>query len=393
MTRHAATRLACRFLQPYRRELIEIMNGQWIGGYTGTSSGLLMINVDDRESHFEGVAYLKPHGDDVPSTGVAFRTVNRDTEFRFGSSHLWAFHPSTGNLASWDDIKTFYPAGFTVSNHVEVSGRWDEHLLELSWRTDVGASGSSELQRSRAAQPSELKALQMGWREFKQYVAALAGKRHLFRGQSEPWRLRTAFHRSGRADLLRFTNEDIRVLHRRLTARTRHVFNLANPEENGAFFNLVQHHGYPTPLFDWTYSPYVAAFFAYRGISKSQAARADASKRARVFVLDERWRTDINQVLVLDRPFRHFSIAEFIAMENERMIPQQSVSTITNVDDIETYIQEMEARNNQSYLSAIDLPGCERAEVFRELGHMGVTAGSLFPGLDGACEELRERNF
>jgi hypothetical protein len=29
----------------------------------------------------------------------------------------------------------------------------------------------------------------------------------------------------------------------------------------------------------------------------------------------------------------------------------------------------------------------------RELGYMGITAGSLFPGIDGACEELRERNF
>jgi hypothetical protein len=42
-----------------------------------------------------------------------------------------------------------------------------------------------------------------------------------------------------------------------------------------------------------------------------------------------------------DRPFRHFSIAEFIAIDNERMIPQQSISAITNVDDIETYIIEM----------------------------------------------------
>jgi hypothetical protein len=114
-----------------------------------------------------------------------------------------------------------------------------------------------------------------------------------------------------------------------------------------------------------------------------------------VFVLDERWRADINQVLYADRPFRHFSIAEFIAIENERMIPQQSVPAITNVDDIETYIHEMGLKfaHGEPYLTAIDLPVSERVEVFCELGYMGVTAGSLFPGLDGACEELKEKRF
>jgi hypothetical protein len=57
------------------------------------------------------------------------------------------------------------------------------------------------------------------------------------------------------------------------------------------------------------------------------------------------------------------------------------------------YIRAMERTNGQSYLSAIDLPVCERSKIFCELGYMGLTAGSLFPGLDGACEELRESNF
>ena len=62
---------------------------------------------------------------------------------------------------------------------------------------------------------------------------------------------------------------------------------------------------------------------------------------------------------------------------------------------IETYIQQMGIKfgHGQPYLTAIDLPTLERPEVFRELGHMGLTAGSLFPGFDGACEELKEKNF
>jgi hypothetical protein len=371
------------------------MNGQWIGKYTGTNGGELLVNVDDLGSHFEGIAYLTDDNTNLPRLGAALQTKNKDAEFNLRIDALRPIHPKTGNTGSWDEVKQFYAPDVVMPGSAELTGRWDERSLKLEWHTDIGTSGSCELPRSRADQPSDLKGLQMGWSDFKAYVSELAGRRQMFRGQKKPQRLRTTFHRSGRANLIRFVNEDIKVLHRHLSVRTRHIFNLDNPDENGAFFNLVQHHGYPTPLLDWTYSPYVAAFFAYRGVSRSEAAKADPSSRVRVYVLDERWRTEINQVLLADRPFRHFSIAEFLAIENERTIPQQSISAITNVDDIETYIQEAEQKfgHGKPYLTAIDLPTSERVGVFHELRYMGVTAGSLFPGLDGACEELKERNF
>jgi hypothetical protein len=89
---------------------------------------------------------------------------------------------------------------------------------------------------------------------------------------------------------------------------------------------------------------------------------------------------------------RHVTIGEFLAIENERMIPQQAASMITNIDDIESFIRTKEV-GGKKYLWAIDLPVGERKRVIRELAYMSITAGSLFPGLDGACEELAERNF
>jgi len=90
---------------------------------------------------------------------------------------------------------------------------------------------------------------------------------------------------------------------------------------------------------------------------------------------------------------------EFPAIENERLVPQQAVTTVTNIDDIETYIQEKEAEKQKEtgeeycYLRAIDIPISERNEVMKELAFMGITAGSMFPGLDGTREELREMLF
>jgi hypothetical protein len=104
------------------------------------------------------------------------------------------------------------------------------------------------------------------------------------------------------------------------------------------------------------------------------------------------WRRTFNQLVKLAPAKPHFSILEFIAIDNERLVPQQSISSVSNVDDIESYIRSMES-DAMKFLQIIDLPIQERPKVMRELSMMGITAGSLFPGLDGTCEEFKERFF
>ena len=67
--------------------------------------------------------------------------------------------------------------------------------------------------------------------------------------------------------------------------------------------------------------------------------------------------------------------------------------TFTTCDDIEGYIAEAEQRSGSQFLRAIRLPARECRHVLAELNLMGINAGSLFPGLDGACQQLRERFF
>ena len=372
------------------------MNGQWRGKFEGSQNGSITVNVDERSTFYEGIAYLDPENDSAAApVAASFRTPNKNNSFNCRTTEVVPIDPSSGFpvFPTHDDIRRRYGENFIMSQWADVSGSWKENNLKLSWKTDVGLEGTSTLTRLAAGQASELVPSPMSWREYKEYAAGLKGRNYLFRGQNEPWRLRTSFHRAGRADLSRFMREDILELHRHLSSKTKHVFNLAIPDENGGFFNLIQHHGYPTPILDWTYSPYVAAFFAYRGISNDQAAAAKAEEVVRVLVFDHaRWRTDFNQLLVLAPATLHFSVAEFIAIENERMIPQQAASTVTNIDDIESYIRSKES-TDKTYLRAIDLPVSERRHVSEELRRMGITAGSLFPGLDGMCEELKDRNF
>ncbi len=230
----------------------------------------------------------------------------------------------------------------------------------------------------------------MSWDEFKSHVSSMSKLSYLFRGQEKPWSLCTSFHRRGRYRISEFIRKDVKQLHQKLSAITSHFFDLTVSDQNGAFFNLLQHHGYPTPLLDWSHSPYVAAFFAFR----DRPIGYDGGEVVRIYVFNnQEWQNRYRQIPNLDPSFPHLSVMEFIAIDNPRLVPQQAVTTVTNLHNIEGYILDKEAETRVQFLKAIDIPANEREVAMRDLRFMGITAGSMFPSIDGVCEELRERNF
>jgi hypothetical protein len=371
------------------------MKGQSLGPYQGSNQGHLILNIDDRGNHFAGTAYLLEANIAQPCISAVIETPDKSPSFKLKISDLATIDRDTGTILYWDTVKAKFE-GVAFPTHADVTGQWTDKEVILNWKTDIGTFGTCTATRSRGWDPSELTPLErvQDWESFKSYVDSLDHRRYIFRGQSDKWRLRTRFHRL-RTDLARFLREDHAALNMELSGLTRHRYNLNIADENGAFLNLVQHHGYPTPLLDWTYSPYVAAFFAFRGLSASDlSSKESSSKRVRIYIFDlQEWERRFRQYSSLVMPKLHLSVARFLTIDNQRAGPQQSVSTATNVDDLETYIRSQERLSGNAYLQAVDLPWSEKRKTMRQLSTMGITAASQFPGLDGACEELRERFF
>ncbi|RII29867.1 MAG: hypothetical protein CXR30_08685, partial [Geobacter sp.] len=54
------------------------MKGQWIGKYTGASTGRIIVNIDELSSYFQGIAYLFEDAKNIPSVAAYFRTIDKN---------------------------------------------------------------------------------------------------------------------------------------------------------------------------------------------------------------------------------------------------------------------------------------------------------------------------
>jgi hypothetical protein len=237
------------------------------------------------------------------------------------------------------------------------------------------------------------------WTEFMALSASLDG--WAFRGQQDArWPLLTSLSRYLEAyipDRSSWRLREERAI--RIFRRKAHNY-LDNPavlDNELRCLALMQHHGAPTRLLDFTKSPFVAVFFALEHATSDAAVYALNTPRLWVAAPHAHPTMDRDRIdprepgnfteLFLPNSNAIIWIGEPTEMDR-RLVAQSGTLVVPGMIDKPLDYILSDYGDSNALLKKIVLPHAMRDEAMKALYRMNITNATLFPDLDGLARSI-----
>lgn len=264
--------------------------------------------------------------------------------------------------------------------------------------------------RLKATKPEVIR----NWPDFVEIIATL-DRNWIFRGDLESRGLVTSLERACASwDLqLKSAPKIERQLVREFKRHPETVRLGLEHDDDLCWYAAMQHYGVPTRLLDWTYSPFVAAHFAFdRLLSTLPNDGEGEPQQAAIWALDTRALSNVLKKGVLKNYWRLYQKKDsksFIELYVKRRRPIQFLGVVNPLrlnerlsiqqglflcpGDIRcSWVENLEAtgtKTGTTRLFVMDAAVID--DAFKALSRMNVTSRSLFPGLDGFAKFLLHR--
>ena len=160
-------------------------------------------------------------------------------------------------------------------------------------------------------------------------------------------------------------------------------------EDDFQWLALMQHHGAPTRLIDFTWSPYVAAFFALERtlgdgvVWALNPAGVKSSRTPEAFRMDPRLPGNFLRYYLKGNR-RFIWMGEPHTM-NQRLIAQSGTFAVPSVLDVPVEDVLIESGH---IMAKFVMTQAVRETGMRELYRMNITYATLFPDLDGLARSM-----
>jgi hypothetical protein len=245
------------------------------------------------------------------------------------------------------------------------------------------------------------------WSEAKRQLSEL-GNAWMFRGQRDSrWSLASSLERAAGLAPMDVAEKIVWRIFRR---SAHHYLDAQEiPQDDFEWLALMQHHGAPTRLLDFTRSSYVAAFFAL------ESAVREKESSCAVWAINIPWCKvqAVRQIRQIGPDYASLKVFDDIASErmfgevvlenrrrfvvpveptrmNRRLSIQQGLflapgdTSVTLERNLEAY----KAAESKRKILKFVIPNALRREALEDLYRMNITRTTLFPGLDGFASAL-----
>ncbi len=236
----------------------------------------------------------------------------------------------------------------------------------------------------------------------------------IFRGEDSDRPFQTTFERACRqwTDISNTKEIENKLIYE--FQRRAHLY-VPNPppavDDTMEWLALMQHYGAPTRLLDWTYSLFIATFFALEKVKDEKKVKDEAivwaintdwidlePKKIIRASIGEKWLkewVDKRTGKAFDKVFRKHN-ALFVHRTNphilnQRLSTQQGLFLCPGSISKSFEDNILALPNSQKNIYKICIPLRIREELILRLHRMNINAESLFPGLDGFARSLWTR--